>query len=1086
MFRNKYLRLSILAFILCLCNSSSAQVIFKGQLHDQELRPQAGVFVKGLAKTTETDENGYFHFDFPELYRFKSIYIEFGLKQNQTLVGQASNQTKIDLVGDPTLIIKFTVKDKEIHLNALHDEIKSLHSGIKQVRDSLSKYQSIVVETSRRFDEYIENQETKAELEALRLNKNYKELAEYINKEIDKNSGTKIGENRNYKEISLAHAVLADSYMLDHDFIKAKIEYEVALSYDPVNWKLRMALGIAQNLSGDKQSGLKTLESLSEESDIKTFLKYASITDHYLTNISIDSASISINTALNSLLKVNMVKVDASVREYIALFTMALASSFNDLNEPNIAFILYEEASSQLKNLVRESKDYDLLNYSARLHAEYSLLCYENGLGDKSVSLVSYAVEVARFLYDSAPDEYNLTLIEALNAQSKITQLKSGDASYKSIILEIHELLENAIIDDPEWIEAKINFMLTQIILTGTNENYDQALTQWNNVIQLLENPSLVNDRYVDLLYPKIYSIGAILSLDAGDFKTATFYYSKSLSQYDSIQNNTSIDVRLNRAILLSSILKNTDKIMLELEENEVFEKIISDLNAIALEKQSYKNARRLHLALETLSWTKYVVTRPTVSKKVLLTNLKVLESFNLYHELSYLRFKLNCYNGLLLANKFINEVFPSKDIIIESQNILNKVQNDIIRFQELGGEMYVVQTFKDHQNQFDKAYKHPLSINESLVTACELNLPDLVEKAISEGADVNFGDDWKPIQLACVNGSYPVFQILINNSSRTDFRTSEGQTLLHLASASGNIDIVSRLITLGLDPNATGEVIYDVKKPSLPGEEVNSEVVQDFDVTPLMLAGQSKSKSFEVTRFLVEHGANIDALSLKGESVFYFHIANSAEESSIYLLDKGLRLNEEDFPRFIITAISNNMNQLLQKLTNQEGFDVGFKIDNGMNYLDVALATGNLDAAEIFLKSGVSLNAIDKDFGYSSLHLAVLLIDGNAIKWLINKGADINIQSDENGTPLGLANMLPNGIEIIPLLLENGADIDITDKNGNTPLMVAAFKRNSKAVKLLIESGANKNIQNSKGMTPLKWAELIKDQTLIRLLSTD
>ncbi len=91
-----------------------------------------------------------------------------------------------------------------------------------------------------------------------------------------------------------------------------------------------------------------------------------------------------------------------------------------------------------------------------------------------------------------------------------------------------------------------------------------------------------------------------------------------------------------------------------------------------------------------------------------------------------------------------------------------------------------------------------------------------------------------------------------------------------------------------------------------------------------------------------------------------------------------------------------------------------------------------------------------------------------NILKYLVENGADINSPNEIEGIyPIHLATTNPSEITLEPLkyLIELGANVNIQDNNGNTPLFWAWGDKSYDAVKLLKRYGANTNIKNKKGL---------------------
>ena len=89
-------------------------------------------------------------------------------------------------------------------------------------------------------------------------------------------------------------------------------------------------------------------------------------------------------------------------------------------------------------------------------------------------------------------------------------------------------------------------------------------------------------------------------------------------------------------------------------------------------------------------------------------------------------------------------------------------------------------------------------------------------------------------------------------------------------------------------------------------------------------------------------------------------------------------------------------------------------------------------------------------------------------IKFLVDNGGDINLKAGTLGTaPLHLAAANPQEITLEPLeyLINAGANLNIQDDDGNTPLFWSYGLKNNKAIDMLIAAGADPAITNKKGL---------------------
>ncbi len=142
----------------------------------------------------------------------------------------------------------------------------------------------------------------------------------------------------------------------------------------------------------------------------------------------------------------------------------------------------------------------------------------------------------------------------------------------------------------------------------------------------------------------------------------------------------------------------------------------------------------------------------------------------------------------------------------------------------------------------------------------------------------------------------------------------------------------------------------------------------------------------------------------------------------------------------------------------------------------------GDISKMNALISSGGNVNERDPKTGWTPLQYAIHYNQINAVRFLTEKGADINI-ADENGrTPLLLA-IGYNYKDIIYILLDKEADINTPDKDGHTPLIQAFYCGYFDIAKTLIERGANVNVADARGYTALILAVQYNNIDIVNIL---
>jgi hypothetical protein len=105
------------------------------------------------------------------------------------------------------------------------------------------------------------------------------------------------------------------------------------------------------------------------------------------------------------------------------------------------------------------------------------------------------------------------------------------------------------------------------------------------------------------------------------------------------------------------------------------------------------------------------------------------------------------------------------------------------------------------------------------------------------------------------------------------------------------------------------------------------------------------------------------------------------------------------------------------------------------------------------------------------------------AVKKMLEYGANPNMKNGDGNTPLGLA-AEKGHTEMVKVLLEYGANPNMKNGNGSTPLSGATYYGCTDSVKVLLEYGADPNMKYGNGKTPLSLAAKKGHTEIVKILN--
>lgn len=234
-------------------------------------------------------------------------------------------------------------------------------------------------------------------------------------------------------------------------------------------------------------------------------------------------------------------------------------------------------------------------------------------------------------------------------------------------------------------------------------------------------------------------------------------------------------------------------------------------------------------------------------------------------------------------------------------------------------------------------------------------------------------------------------------------------------------------------------------------GADIN--IKQQFGISDLMFA--TELGDIELFKLLAKYNPNIETMTDKGKNLFTNAMDYGNYELAFYLL--------KEYPYF-----RKNIDYCSRDI--QEPSKVS-------SLLGKFLEKHDIEKIKEMIEMGANINSKTAMKGITALIIAIETEDEDFIKFVLKKGADVNIKIENKYLEI------PGYIEF----LEKYGDFADTANNGITPLMKACIIENLEIIKLLIEKyGAEINAQNDiQRWTALDFAMVTKNTEVIEYLKS-
>ncbi|NKB34374.1 MAG: hypothetical protein GKR91_14885 [Pseudomonadales bacterium] len=399
-----------------------------------------------------------------------------------------------------------------------------------------------------------------------------------------------------------------------------------------------------------------------------------------------------------------------------------------------------------------------------------------------------------------------------------------------------------------------------------------------------------------------------------------------------------------------------------------------------------------------------------------------------------------------------------------------------------------------------------------ALQWATQGNHTDIVRLLLSNDADASAANRYgvTAAALAAENGNGEIIELLLTAGVDANQSMPEGESILMTAARTGDADTVRALLEHGADPNlreaSRGQtaLMWAAAENNSDAIRVMAEFGVDVHVKtnnptrastrPFVYAPPTEFSALlfavraghiEAVDALLDVGANVDDAVSDGQSALVIAAANANWELAAHLIDRGAD----------VTHAEAGWNALHQTVRTRR-MNLAFGTPG-------PFASGTLDSTELIKKllaAGIDVNArMTRNgirdgqrnrfnrLGATSFMLTAKVTDVEAMRLLLEHGADANIPSADGTTPLMVAaglhiwNQGEDGgsftgqeeevLEAIRICVEQGNDINARNYRGETALHGLGLRGVNIAADYLVEMGADLTALTDDGWSPLAFA---------------
>ncbi|KAK7487236.1 hypothetical protein BaRGS_00021464 [Batillaria attramentaria] len=305
----------------------------------------------------------------------------------------------------------------------------------------------------------------------------------------------------------------------------------------------------------------------------------------------------------------------------------------------------------------------------------------------------------------------------------------------------------------------------------------------------------------------------------------------------------------------------------------------------------------------------------------------------------------------------------------------------------------------------------------------------------------------------------------------QVDERDEEGNTLLHVAADTGDLDVVKIAVKSGASLTARNN--RGQNPPQLAAVRREQEETQAPTGKNCIgdLHNACRDGDEDTVKVLLCAGVSLQDKGGTGGST-PLHVACKANQADIasLLLSLDAVVNVKDDRGYTPLHCTCKFGQSpFAQLLIQHRADVNMKDNRGCTPLHYACMRGQTQTGQMLIQHQADVNVKDNK-GRTPLHYACKYDQIQTAQLLIQHQADVNMKSNNGWTPLHWA-CVNSQSKTAALLVQHHADVNLHDSMGETPLHYVCGNGETQAALLLIQHRAMVNMKDTAGFSPLHYA---------------